>query len=249
MFLDRNVLVEYRAQAVSDILRECKLEDTFVIFRGREHICTVRNVKKEGLEIKLSSFKEPIKTNDAFQFVITVDGKKYILKVRLSLMKFDEEAIVCNLDIISKIPIDLMTHLEEMERKIEAVNERKFDRIYLDEETLKTFEIEPKIMVLFPERQYACFVKNISVNGIAFVTTLDFMNEYSDKYALQIKFKNPQESIHLVGQIVRKVEIDINGKMFLECAMQLEDNVHLNARIIQYFKNGRLLKSILKRAE
>lgn len=249
MFIDRNMSIEYRTHAVNEILRSCGLEGSFVTYRGRDYLCVIKNMFHNDIEIGLEGFKDTIKTDDEVYLVLTIDGKRYSMKVRVTTMKPESEKIICNMQIIMKLPLDLKTHLENIADALETINARRFDRIYCNEKTLENFDIDQKFRILFPEREYSCFIKNISINGIAFLTTEDFSSESSEKYILAINFKNPAENLHIAGKLVRRLVIEIDGTNFVDCAMQLENNIFLNKRIMSFLKSGQILKYTLRKSE
>jgi len=247
MWIDRHFTVTYREDAVNQILKNCGLEDTTVLFKGKNHICSLYNVKNDSLEIGLERFKETIKSKDEITFVICIRGKRFSIRASVTSLKIEGGKVICDIHIISTLPLELRTHFEDMMDALEVINARKYDRIYCNEETLKNFNIEPRFRILFPEKEYICYIKNISIDGISFVTTADFMNETSEKYILAINFNEPSENLHIAGKIVRRVENETGGIKIVECGMKLEDNIYLNKRIMEYLKKYSILKSKIKR--
>jgi len=247
MYIDNNTLIlNYRTEAVRQILEGCGLEGSSVLFKGKDYLSVLKNIKNDEFEVGLPTIKETIKTNDECQFIIVIDGKKYILKVRVTTMKLEGGKLVCDLHIIQKVPIELKSRLEEMMDALEVINKRKFDRVYCNEETLKRFPINPKFKIMFPERQYTCFIKNISINGISFVTTADFMNEDNESYILSVEFRDPAENLCIAGKLVRRHEIRVSGQTFCECAMKTEENIYLSGRIMGYLRTAEILQSNIR---
>jgi hypothetical protein len=163
----------------------------------------------------------------------------------VSTLKMADGNLIIETQIVGKTNLEVRSKLDELLESLRFLDNRKFNRLFMDEETLQNFNIIPRMKVEFIRKEYVAYIKDISAGGIAFLSVKDLLNERAEIYTLKVNFSNPSENMVLKGEILRKNVVNIDGTEFVEIAMKLHDNIYLNKRIIDYFKKTGKLNAAL----
>ena len=230
---------------IEKIMKQCGIENTTVIFKGKDYFVSIVKIHKHGFDIALHNIVKPINEQDKLQIVININGKRYFLSVMVTSIILQGEKVIVKTKIVGKVNLEVRGKLDDIMEKLRFMYNRQQIRIGITDDILSHFSINPKGIILFPRKEYIAYIKNISSNGINFVTTKNFMDEESEQYNMSINFNNPAENITVTGQVLRKNIVQMLDEEFTHVAMKIGENIHLNKRIIDYFKSVGLIKSAL----
>jgi hypothetical protein len=212
------------------------IENVTIIFRGNDYLAGILKIEENGFDLEIINPLKPVRTEDIIQMVINIKGVRYFVSLKVSAIERDKEKFIIKVKIVGKIPLDLKDKLDELLESVKFFDTRQFERISMEDDVLQIFNIIPKAKVVFPKKEYVIFIKNISKEGIGFLTTKNFMEENTELYNIFIGFTNPAENISVGGKLLRRNIINVSGTEFAEVALKLKENMYLNKRIIEYFK-------------
>jgi hypothetical protein len=229
-----------------DVIKQLGLENSSIIFKGKDYFVVIKKLSKEKAEIMLSNLNEGIKKNDRFQLVMTVNGKRYLITVKVNVINLVNGVLFCEVSIVGKMSLDIKNKLDEIEERIKFLYKRNYERIFCDEATLRKFKIIPRIKVPFEVFEYPGYIKNISVNGINILTTRNVFNEKENQFMINITFQEPSESVIINGKVNRKNIINIEGTEITDMVLQFEENPRLTKRIMDYLKSEKMLSLSMK---
>jgi len=232
---------------ISKIMKECGIENATVIFRGNDYFISILRMDKEGMDLEIKNIAKPIKKEDVIQMVLTIDGKRYFLTLQVSSLRLSDGRLIVETKIVGNRCLEVQSKLDEIYESLRFFDLRRFQRINMDEETMLIFNMIPRAKVMLPMKEYIAYIKNISSEGVSFLTTKNFMDETAQDFNLNINFLNPAENIVVGGKVLRKSVMNISGTEFVEVGMSLNDNIYLNKRIMDYFKKrGGMSASLTK---
>jgi hypothetical protein len=229
-------LFTVNTSVIDKVLKGCGIENTTVIFRGNDYFISIKDINEKGFDLIIKDVKKTIKTEDIIKLVITFEGKRYLLTLEVSKLRLEEGKIIIETKIKGKVNLEVRNKLDEILEALKFLDNRKFNRITIDNDILNVFNIIPRMKIIFIRKEYVAYIKNISAGGIAFLTTVNFMKERDEVYNLHINFTNPAENITVKGELLRRNIVNVQGTEFVEVAMKIHENIYLNKRIIDYFK-------------
>lgn len=221
---------------IEKIMKECGVENATVVFRGNDYFISILKLDKEGFDLEIKNISKSIKKEDVIQMVLTVEGRRYFITLQVNSLRMDDGRLIIETKIVGNRSLEIQGKLDEIYESLRFFDLRRFQRINMNEETLQIFNIIPRVKVYLPMKEYVCYIRNISAEGISFITTRNFMDETSDFFNLKINFTNPAENISVGGKVLRKEIINEQGTEFTRVAMSLNENIYLNKRIMNYFK-------------
>jgi len=114
------VTIDPAVRSIMDdkILRECGLGDTFVVYKGLNHIVTIKQFQKKKMRICMDTRKTMFKKNGIMQMVISIGGKRWFVTVEIDRIMLEDGQAVFDIRIISRIKIDLEKALDSLYGKM-----------------------------------------------------------------------------------------------------------------------------------
>jgi len=231
--------------AIEKIMKKCGIENTMVIFKGKDYFVSILKVENDQFDLELHELQKPIKKDEALQLVITLAGKRYLLSLLVSTLRMENGKLIICTKIVGKVNLELRSKLDELYEGLKYFYLGQYNSIFCDEETLQNFTVIPKFKLPAPGKKYDAYIQSVSPNRIEFFTTKDFLKDTSDRYTITISFSSPSENIALSGKIIKKNCINHCGTELVTAVMETEENENLNRRITDYLKKYKEIRSSL----
>jgi len=231
---------------IEKIMKQVGIENLTVIFRGNDYIVSVLKAEEAGFDLEIKNVQKLVSKEDIVQMVLTIDGKRYFLTLKVSGMRSQDGRLIIETKIVGNVCLEVKNKTDELLKALRFLDLRNLQRIDMDDETLQLFNIIPRMKIVLPKREYVAYIKNISPQGINFLTTKNFMEDNSEFYMLNINFSSPAENISVGGEVLRKSVISVSGTEFVEVAMSLKENIYLNKRIMDYLKKKGEVRAAIK---
>ena len=209
-----------------------------VTFNNKDYLVTIVKIKNGFFEL-MADEKLPI-TDGYTEAVlgITINDIKYTAAIKMALSQVeDDSSCIYSTQLTGRLDNVLAEMIQKITKYLSYMDERGDKRIPCDEETLQYFSIEPRVFINSAGKDYLGFIKNISMRGMNVVTDHELLQEKDKRLVINVGFKNPAESMHLMGEIVRHKEALVMGNVLFDVGIKVDENLFLEKRIIDYMMN------------
>jgi hypothetical protein len=224
-----------------EVIEKLGFEGALIIYKRTDHVIVVRKLGKYRAELMLINFNEKIKKCDRLQLVLTIKGKRYLVTVRVDVINMDDGNIICEVEIVGKINIDIRDKLDEIEEGLRFNYLWQYGGIFCDEETLGKFKIDPKIKLFNGGNLYQGFIKNISLKKMNILSEESAFNVTDNEIIFTVNFKEPDEEIIINGEAMKKNIIIVEGKNLTDIDLEYRKNIPFRKRLIDYLKKENML--------
>ena len=224
---------------IQKIMKECGIEDVWVVFKGQRFMLCVTNLDKSKWNVMLDHPHKPVRMYEYMQIIVVIHGVRYLLSMEIGHLVFKGQRLMVEGRIVGKVNLEVERTLEDVIGKMKQGDRRGQHRIHVDNDAAVGLGFIPRIYI--KERQdgkeYEGYVFDISENGMGIFMTDNFLDIRGRNVIIKLHFTNPPEIIEVQGSVMRKETVMVGGSEFVEIGVLTAKNARISKRILEYFES------------